>query len=107
MKNIAQTRTNEDAEQFKRKLMMNKGKIFLSIEDTATLLLVEYRTVWRLVKSGKLTAGKVGAQWRIYSDDLFEFFRNCCRFQKESRKNQKNPLEKSGNTFTGTAGSPD
>ena len=30
MKNIAQTRTNEDAEQFKRKLMMNKGKIFLS-----------------------------------------------------------------------------
>ncbi|MEI3040048.1 MAG: helix-turn-helix domain-containing protein [Victivallales bacterium] len=71
----------EKVEKFKRRLKNKGEKVFLTLEDVASLLQVEYITALRLVRKRKLTAGKVGRQWRVYVEDLYEFFRECCKFQ--------------------------
>jgi excisionase family DNA binding protein len=47
---------------------------YLTVEETAERLGVEYKTVYRLVRSGELPAGKVGRIYRIREDDLDAFF---------------------------------
>ena len=49
-------------------------KAFLSIKEAAEYLGVEYKTVYRLVKQGKLPAGKVGGVYRIRREDLEAYF---------------------------------
>ena len=71
----------EKVEKFKRRLKNKGEKVFLTLEDVASLLQVEYITALRLVRKRKLTAGKVGRQWRVYVEDLYEFFREGCKFQ--------------------------
>ena len=48
-------------------------KEYLGIRETAELLDVEYKTVWRLVNEGKLPAAKVRNVWRISAADLEAF----------------------------------
>jgi len=45
----------------------------LSLEDVAKLLSVDYRTVFRLVRSGKLPAAKIGRIYRVNRADLKAF----------------------------------
>lgn len=47
---------------------------FLSIQDAADYLGVDYKTVYRLVRAGKLPAGKFGGMYRIRRDDLEAYF---------------------------------
>lgn len=47
---------------------------FLSIKDAAAYLGVDYKTVYRLVRSGDLPAGKIGGVYRIRHEDLERFF---------------------------------
>jgi len=42
----------------------------LSIEEVAEILGLEYKTIYRLVRNGKLPAAKVGRVYRIYMADL-------------------------------------
>ena len=47
---------------------------FLSIQDTASLLALDYKTVYKMVISGQLPAGKLGGVYRIRRQDLDTFF---------------------------------
>jgi len=53
----------------------------LTLDEAAEVLGVDYKTVYRLVRSGKLVAGKIGRVYRISPDDLKAYF--------ESTKPQK------------------
>ncbi len=47
---------------------------FLSIEDAAKLLDVDYKTIYKLVRSGEIPAARIGRVYRIKRADLDEFF---------------------------------
>ena len=47
---------------------------FLTLEDAAGRLGVEYKTVYRLVRSGEIPAGKIGRIYRIREEDLNAYF---------------------------------
>ena len=47
---------------------------FISIKDAAEYIGVDYKTVYRLVRSGELPAGKIGGVYRIRQVDLEQFF---------------------------------
>lgn len=47
---------------------------FLSIEEAAKLLGVDYKTIYRLVRSGEIPAARIGRVYRIKRRDLDEFF---------------------------------
>jgi excisionase family DNA binding protein len=47
---------------------------FLTLEEAAERLGVEYKTIYRLVRAGDLPAGKVGRIYRIREDDLLAYF---------------------------------
>ena len=47
---------------------------FLTLEEAAERLGVEYKTVYRLVRSGDIPAGKVGRIYRIRDEDLEGYF---------------------------------
>ncbi len=55
---------------------------FYTIEEIAELLKVSYLTVFRWVKAGKLTAYKVGKQYRIELNDLNNFLNNSKKYGK-------------------------
>lgn len=45
----------------------------LTIEEVAEILKVTAKTVYKLISTGNLRAGKVGSQWRIKQSDLNTF----------------------------------
>lgn len=47
---------------------------YLTLEEAAERLGVEYKTVYRLVRQGELAAGRVGRLYRIREDDLEAYF---------------------------------
>ncbi len=47
---------------------------FLSIEDAAKLLDVDYKTIYKLVRSGEIPAARIGRVYRIKRADFDEFF---------------------------------
>ena len=47
---------------------------YLTLEEAAQKLGVEYKTLYRVVRSGDLPAGKVGRIYRIRDDDLEAYF---------------------------------
>lgn len=47
---------------------------FLTIQQVAELLDLDYKTVYRMVLSGQLPAAKLGGSYRIRRVDLDEFF---------------------------------
>lgn len=51
----------------------------LSIEQAAEVLGVDYKTVYRLVRSGEIPAGRVGRIYRIQQADLEAYFENTKR----------------------------
>ncbi len=46
----------------------------LSLDQVAEILGVEYKTVYKLVRKGKLPAGKVGRVYRVKREDIDNFF---------------------------------
>lgn len=53
---------------------------FYTIEEIADLLKVSYLTVFRWVQAGKLTAYKVGKQYRIDVQDLNKFLEESKKY---------------------------
>ena len=53
---------------------MMAEKPHLSVEEVATWLKVTPRTIYRLVRGGKLPGFKAGGQWR-FSQDMLEVWR--------------------------------
>ncbi len=53
----------------------------LSLDQVAEILGVEYKTVYKLVRKGKLPAGKVGRVYRVKSEDLNSFFESSKNFK--------------------------
>ncbi len=49
---------------------------FYSIEEVAKLLKVAYLTVYRWIKAEKLTAYKIGKQYRIKNEDFTSFIKD-------------------------------
>ncbi|MHC4247783.1 MAG: helix-turn-helix domain-containing protein [Planctomycetota bacterium] len=47
---------------------------YLSIEEAAERLSVDYKTIYRLVRSGEIPAARIGRVYRIKGSDLNEFF---------------------------------
>jgi excisionase family DNA binding protein len=52
----------------------NEMDKLLTLEEAAEILGVEYKTVYRLVRSGKIPAGRVGRQYRLKRTDLDAYF---------------------------------
>ena len=55
---------------------MNTEKEFLSLEEVAELLDVDYQLVYKLVRSGALPAGRVGRVYRVMRKDLYAYLEN-------------------------------
>ncbi len=53
---------------------------FYTIDEIAELLKISYLTVFRWVKAGKLTAYKVGKQYRIDVQDLNNFLEKSKKY---------------------------
>jgi excisionase family DNA binding protein len=49
---------------------------YYSIDEVARMLKVAYLTVYRWIRSGRLTALKAGKQYRISNDELTKFTKN-------------------------------
>lgn len=47
-----------------------------TIAETALMMKVSSDTIERLIKNGKLSATKFGAQWRISEDQLNEYIQS-------------------------------
>ena len=47
---------------------------YLTVGEAASRLGVEYKTVYRLIRSGDIPAGKIGRIYRIREGDLSAFF---------------------------------
>jgi excisionase family DNA binding protein len=47
---------------------------FLSIRETADVLGVQYKTVYRLIRDGELPAAKIRSVYRIKYEDLLAYF---------------------------------
>lgn len=60
-------------------------KHFYTVNEVADSLKLSKLTVWRYINSGKLTAYKVGRDWRIEKKD-FDDFLNIRRFKKAYKK---------------------
>lgn len=52
---------------------MDKSKAYLSLEEVADLLGVDYQLVYRLVRKNELPAVRLGRVYRVSRDDLDEF----------------------------------
>jgi len=61
-------------------------KKLLTLEQAAELLGVDYKTVYRLVRSGQIPAGKVGRVYRIAPDDLKAYFEGQKRRQRDEAR---------------------
>src|SRR5262249_326235 len=62
---------------------------FLTLQEAASYLKVEYKTVYRLVRSGEIPAGKIGGVYRLRKSDIDHFF-----------EKQKETLRKSADTLS-------
>lgn len=56
--------------------IMNMEKEFLSLEEVAQLLDVDYQLVYKLVRSGAMPAARVGRMYRVIRKDLYEYMEN-------------------------------
>lgn len=65
----------------------------LSLEQAAEILGVEYKTVYRLVRAGKLPAGRIGRVYRIKREDLDTYFEDSKRQLAAEANRDLTPLE--------------
>ena len=56
--------------------MLDKGVEILTLEDAAAYLRISKRSVYRLLKEGKIPAKKIMHKWRFEREQLKEWIRN-------------------------------
>lgn len=52
---------------------------YYSVDEVANKLEVHAKTIRRYIYSGKISAKKIGGQWRIYQTDLDEYISSTTR----------------------------
>ena len=57
--------------------MEEKQNLFLTVKEVAELLRVHKNTVYNWIRSGNLRAFKVGRQWHIHRQDLWNHKENA------------------------------
>jgi excisionase family DNA binding protein len=57
-------------------VMLDKGVEILTLEDAAAYLRISKRSVYRLLKEGKIPAKKIMHKWRFEREQLKEWIRN-------------------------------
>ncbi|HUT61634.1 MAG TPA: helix-turn-helix domain-containing protein [Phycisphaerae bacterium] len=65
---------------------------YLTIEEVAERLGVDYKTVYRLIRSGEIAAGKIGRVYRILDTDLDAYFARQKQLMARQTRGLK-PLE--------------
>jgi excisionase family DNA binding protein len=61
----------------------------LSIEEVAEILGLEYKTIYRLIRSGSLPAARVGRVYRVYRADLEAYLERQKQAVREEATGQK------------------
>ena len=56
-------------------LHLPSDEVFLTTEEVLEYLQVNLRTVYRLIKAGKIPAVRVGRQWRFRKRDIVSYKR--------------------------------
>jgi len=65
----------------------------LNLNQAADILGVEYKTVYRLVRAGKIPAGKIGRVYRIKREDLDSYFESSKQKLAAKTERDLTPLE--------------
>jgi len=65
---------------------------YLTLEETAERLGVDYKTVYRLVRTGEISAGKIGRIYRVREEDIDAYFERQKRQMAEQTRRLR-PLE--------------
>ncbi|AHF07268.1 helix-turn-helix domain-containing protein [Desulfitobacterium metallireducens] len=70
---------------------------FYKVSHVAEVLNVNYSTVWHWIDSGKLSALKIGRNYRISEEAILDFIRESIKYQdkKEEQNQLKEGLMKS------------
>lgn len=74
-----------------------QGKL-MTPQQVADFLQVDFRTVYHLLRSGKLSGVKVGRIWRIRPEDVEEYLRAYSnrKVGKPNASQEKQPLPRNG-----------
>lgn len=59
---------------------------FLTPQQVADYLQVDFRTIYSLLRSGKLKGIKVGRVWRISQEVLHEFIKTSSEIEKRRKE---------------------
>lgn len=62
---------------------------FLTVAEVAEYLKVNQKTIRTKIKSGEITAYKIGDGWRITQDDLNSYIESCKIQPMEERKHEE------------------
>ena len=54
--------------------MVQEIPLFMSVDECADILHLNTKAVYRLIRTKRLRAKKLGKQWRIMRDHLLKFF---------------------------------
>jgi excisionase family DNA binding protein len=54
-------------------MSIESGQRLLRVEEVAGIMRVSKMTVYRLIRSGELTATRVGRGYRVWDSDLFAY----------------------------------
>lgn len=65
----------------------------VSLSQAAEILGVEYKTVYRLVRAGKIQAGKIGRVYRLKREDLDAYFESTKRKLAAETERDLTPLD--------------
>jgi excisionase family DNA binding protein len=65
-------------------VMGNNGKTYLTLQEVADDLSVDYKTIYRLVTAGKIPAVKIGSQYRVGRHELDDYL-NASRVAQKGK----------------------
>lgn len=66
----------------------------LTVHEVADALRVHQRTAYRLISNGSIRAIKIGSQWRVPEEALFEYIDSGWKASlKEKKKDTRGPVQ--------------
>lgn len=71
------SKTHTDLPKAQKNPVQGESGPFMTVYEIADLLRVEPLTIYRYIRSKKLTAYKLGKDYRVKKEDLEEFLKNC------------------------------
>ncbi|WP_428050565.1 helix-turn-helix domain-containing protein [Candidatus Avelusimicrobium caledoniensis] len=71
------TNTHTKPSKAQKKPVQGQSGAFMTVYEIADLLRVEPLTIYRYIRSKKLTAYKLGKDYRVQQKDFERFLKNC------------------------------